>query len=66
MKIATLGPEGTYAFVRAVGRPTHGRWPQMTGTYFTGLETVAGPIVAWSGRRQRALAEPIDRWARPP
>ena len=43
MKVGTLGPEGTDAFLSAVGVPKSGHWPRITGTFFTGLETVAGP-----------------------
>lgn len=39
--IGTLGDNFIEAFNRRLGR--HASWPNVAGTYFTGVETVAGP-----------------------
>lgn len=40
--IGTLGDAFTEAFLRRAGTSS-GRWPEIAGTFFTGVETVAGP-----------------------
>ena len=56
--IGTLGEGFTQDFLRQVGR-VKGGWPNITGTFFTGLETVAGPPQAGPVGRNGLWLSPL-------
>ena len=41
--IGTLDDQFTQAFLRQLGGAVRNNWPEIAGTFFTGVETVAGP-----------------------